>query len=146
MASGVVLTNLDRVFHYELHYPSIDLLGDVSLNLFLCMSLISLELDSFAGALLPITVLLACQIVFALAFATLAVFRFCGRDYDAAVLASGFVGIGLGATPVGMANMQAVTSTHGPSPRALLTLPLIGAGVLDLANAFVIDLYLRLLT
>ncbi len=41
--------------------------------------------------------------------------------------------------------MGAVTSRCGPSLRAMLVLPMVGAGILDLANAFIIEGYLRLL-
>ena len=120
-------------------------MSDVSLNLFLAMSLVSLSLTHFSDALVPIGAALLVQILVASAFATFIVFRFCGRDFDAAVIASGFVGIGLGATPVGMANMTAVTQRYRASPTALLVVPLIGAGVLDLSNAFVIEAYRRFL-
>ena len=39
-------------------------------------------------------------------YALFVVFRFLGRNYDAAVITSGFAGLGLGATPVAIANMD----------------------------------------
>lgn len=78
-------------------------------------------------------------------FATLVVFRFCGKDYDAAIIASGYAGLGLGATPVAVANMNAVTSRFGPSPKAFLVVPLVGAFLLDILNAFVIQGYIAML-
>ena len=76
-----------------------------------------------------------------LGFAVLVVFRTMGRDYDAAVIAAGFVGLGLGATPVGIANMEAVTKKHGPSVKAFLIIPLVGAFFIDIANATVIKFF-----
>jgi len=72
------------------------------------------------------------------------VFRVMGRDYDAAIISSGFAGLGLGATPVAIGNMQAVTSKHGPSPKAFLVVPLVGAFFIDIANALVIKFFLGL--
>ena len=63
---------------------------------------------------------------------------------DASVIAAGFTGLGLGATPVGVANMNAVTSRHGASPKAFLVVPLVGAFFLDIANAFVISGFISL--
>jgi len=146
MLAGVLVTNLSDAVHLPLHTDIIRLAGDVSLNLFLVMSLISLDLTQLSDAVAPIVLILAVQIVVAVAYARWVVFRGCGGDYDAAVMASGFVGLGLGATPVAMANMEAVTARFGPSPQALLIVPMIGAGVLDLANAFIIEAFLRLLT
>jgi ESS family glutamate:Na+ symporter len=145
MLAGVLLTNLVDLLRVPLHDEAIELIGDVSLQLFLAMSLVSLELTHLLSAIIPLTLAVSVQAVLAVSFAVWVVFPGCGRDYDASVISAGFVGIGLGATPVGMANMEAVTKRFGPAPRALLVLPLIGAGVLDLANAIVIDTYLKFL-
>jgi len=72
------------------------------------------------------------------------VFRFTGKDYDAAVIASGFMGLGLGATPVAMANMQALTGRYGPSTKAFIVVPLVGAFFMDLSNAVVINVFTSL--
>ena len=76
--------------------------------------------------------------------AIFAVFRLTGRNYDSAVMASGFAGLGLGATPVAIANMNALADRYGPSPKAFLVIPLIGAFFVDLMNAFVIKFFLAL--
>ncbi len=55
---------------------------------------------------------------------------------------AGFAGFALGATPTAVANMTAVTKTHGPAPLAFIILPLVGAFFVDLTNAVVIKLFL----
>ena len=77
-------------------------------------------------------------------FAYFIVFPLLGRDFDAAVIASGFAGLGLVATPVGIANMHAVTSRFGASAKAFLVVPLVGAFFLDIANAVIIQWFLSL--
>ncbi len=72
------------------------------------------------------------------------VFRLTGRNYDSAVMAAGFAGLGLGATPVAIANMNALTGRYGPSPKAFLVIPLIGAFFVDIMNALVIKFFLAL--
>jgi len=67
-----------------------------------------MQLTELAGSFGAVVVVLAAQVALASAFAVFVVFRFCGRDYDAAVIAAGYSGLGLGATPVGVANMDAV--------------------------------------
>ena len=145
MLAGVLLTNLVDFLRLPIFEGAVEIIQDVSLHLFLAMTLVSLEIAQLATALTPLSAGLTAQVCFAAAFALWIVFPRCGRDYDAAVLASGFLGIGLGATPVGMANMESVTKRFGPSPRALLVLPLIGAGVLDMVNALIISTFVRLL-
>ena len=66
-----------------------------------------------------------------------------GRS-DAAVLAAGHCGFGLGATPTAIANMQAITERFGPSHMAFLVVPMVGAFFIDIVNALVIKLYLML--
>jgi len=68
-----------------------------------------------------------------------------GRDYDAAVISSGFVGFTLGTTPTAIANMTAVTQRHGASHAAFLVVPLVGAFFLDIVNALVVRAFLALL-
>jgi ESS family glutamate:Na+ symporter len=77
------------------------------------------------------------------AFILFVVFPVMGRNYLAAVLAAGFTGIGLGATPTAIANMTAVTKVHGPAPTAFIILPLVSAFFIDLANAVAIGFMLR---
>jgi ESS family glutamate:Na+ symporter len=59
-------------------------------------------------------------------------------------MSAGFAGLGLGATPVGIANMSAVTDKYGASPKAFLVIPLVGAFFIDLVNALVIKFFIGL--
>ena len=145
MAVGIVLTNLADLTGRTLDNETLDLFGEVSLHLFLAMSLMSMPLAQLAGELGAVLAILVVQAIAIVAFVVVVIFRIAGRDYDAAVIASGFAGLGLGATPVGVANMSAVTSRFGPSPKAFLVVPLIGAFLLDLLNAAVIQGYVSFL-
>jgi glutamate:Na+ symporter, ESS family len=66
-----------------------------------------------------------------------------GRNYLAAVIAAGFSGISLGATPTAIANMTAVSKAHGAAPTAFIILPLVSAFFIDIVNALVIGLFVR---
>ena len=70
-------------------------------------------------------------------------FRTMGKDYDAAVLAAGHCGFGLGATPTAIANMQAITDRYIPSHKAFLIVPMVGAFFVDLVNATILQAFLR---
>ena len=89
-------------------------------------------------------VLLGVQVAGIVLFASFITFRFMGREYDAAVMAGGHCGFGLGATPTAVANMKALTRRFGPAPQAFLVVPLMGAFFIDLLNAIVIQGYLSL--
>ena len=112
---GVVLRNgLSVLGAYRVFEREVSVLGNVSLSLFLAIALIFIT------------------------------FRVMGSNYDAAVLAAGHCGFGLGATPTAIANMQAVTQRYGPSHIAFLVVPMVGAFFIDIINVIVIKVYLAL--
>ena len=146
MFVGIVITNLADVFKLKMNATTIDKFSEVSLNVFLSMSLMSIQLWTLADAVGLITVVLLVQVVVMTLFAIFIVFRFMGRDYDAAVMASGFAGLGLGATPVAIANMDAITRRFGPSAKAFLVVPLVGAFFIDILNAVTIKLFIKIIS
>jgi ESS family glutamate:Na+ symporter len=129
---------------YAVRDDVVELLGGVALSIFLAMALMSLRLWQLVDLAIPILVILVLQAVMIAIFATLVTFRAMGRDYDAAVIAAGQCGFGLGATPTAIANMQAVTGRYGPSPQAFLLVPIVGAFLIDITNALVIQGFLSL--
>ncbi len=142
---GVVLRNgLSALGWHQVFEREVSLLGNVSLSLFLAIALMSLKLWDLAALALPIVILLAAQALLMALFAIFVTFRVMGSNYDAAVLAAGHCGFGLGATPTAIANMQAVTQRFGPSQIAFLVVPMVGAFFIDITNAVVIKLFLAL--
>lgn len=123
----------------------VDDLGTIALSLFLAMALMSLKLWELVDLALPMLVLLAVQVVIMAAFAYFITFNTMGRDYDAAVMAGGHCGFGLGATPSAVANMTALTERFGPAPRAFLVLPMVGAFFIDFSNGAIITVFLNFL-
>jgi len=147
--AAIVLTNLVPHIAPRLVWPSgtpaLSLLAELSLGVFLAMSLMSMQLWALAALAGPLVLALLAQLAAALAFAVLIVFPLLKRSYDAAVISSGFVGFSLGATPTAMANMTAVTQRHGASHVAFIVVPLVGAFFIDLINAVCVRLFLALL-
>ncbi|WP_323114532.1 sodium/glutamate symporter [Pseudomonas guariconensis] len=142
---GVLLRNGLSMFGlYQVFEREVSVMGNVSLSLFLAIALMSLKLWDLAALALPFFILLAAQALVMALFAIFVTFRIMGRNYDAAVLAAGHCGFGLGATPTAIANMQAVTQRFGPSQIAFLVVPMVGAFFIDIINAIVIKLYLAL--
>lgn len=143
--TGVLLRNLLALLKWhEVSDREVSLLGNVSLSLFLAMALMSLKLWDLASLALPIFVLLTVQTVAMALYAAFVTFKVMGSNYDAAVLAAGHCGFGLGATPTAIANMQAITQRFGPSHMAFLVVPMVGAFFIDIINAMVIKLFLAM--
>jgi ESS family glutamate:Na+ symporter len=142
---GVILSNtLSATGFYQVFERAVSVLGNVSLSLFLAMALMSLRLWELASLALPMLAILAVQTLVMALYAIFVTYRVMGKNYDAAVLAAGHCGFGMGATPTAIANMQAITDRFGPSHLAFLVVPMVGAFFIDIANAIVIKLYLML--
>jgi len=122
--------------------PAIALIADIALGAFLAMSLMSMQLWTLVDLAGPIVTILAAQFLIAVAVNILVVFPAMGRNYDAAVVCSGFGGISLGSTPTAMANMAAVSQRYGASHLAFIIVPLVCAFFIDLANALLIPFFL----
>ena len=144
LAFGVVLRNvLTNVFRFNMFDRAIDVFGNASLSLFLAMALLDLKLWQLTALALPVTIILLVQTVVMALYATFVTYTLMGRDYDAAVLAAGHCGFGLGATPTAVANMQSVTERCGPSHKAFLIVPMVGAFLVDLINAGLLQTFVK---
>ena len=147
--AGILLTNLipknaKRITgtHWPSRKPSMALIADISLGTFLAMSLMSMQLWTLVDLAGPIFTMLGAQFLIAVAVNIFIVFPAMGRNYDAAVVCSGFGGISLGSTPTAMANMSAVTNRYGASHLAFIIVPLVCAFFIDLVNALLIPFFL----
>lgn len=145
--AGIIMTNLrphalPRITgtQWPTRTPAMALIADISLGTFLAMSLMSMQLwevIDLAGALFSI---LGAQVIVAALFMIFVVFPIMGKSYEAAVIASGFGGFSMGATPTAMANMSAVTQRYGPCHQAFIVVPLVGAFFIDVTNVILIQL------
>ncbi|HET9514950.1 MAG TPA: sodium/glutamate symporter [Gemmatimonadales bacterium] len=144
MMVASVLRNLDDVKGwFRIDMQAMDFVGGFALNIFLVVALMDLKLWQLAGQALPLFVILAAQVVIIALVAITLLYRAMGRDYDAAVMAGGFIGFALGTTANAVANMRAICSRYGPAPRAFLVVPLVGAFFIDFTNALIITLFLN---
>ena len=130
---------------FTIYMGEINDIGGISLSLFLGMAMITLKLWQLASLALPLVILLGAQILLMFLFARFVVFNIMGRDYDAAVLAAGTCGFGMGATPNAMANMQAICDRYAPSVKAYLIIPLIGSLFADFLNSLIVTFFINLL-
>lgn len=145
MLVAAAFRNADDVLRvFRLSQRVIDDIGNVALSLFLVMALMTLRLWEIAGLVLPLLVILAAQVLLIAALCLAVIPRLMGRDYDAAVISAGFCGFMLGTTANAMANMGALVERYGPSPKAFLVVPLVGAFAIDFTNAILITFFLNL--
>jgi ESS family glutamate:Na+ symporter len=144
LVAAVVRNAADASGRLRIEERVVDDLGTIALSLFLTMALMSLKLWELLNLALPMLVIVTVQVAVVAVFAWWVTFRAMGRDYDAAVMASGHCGFGLGATPNAVANMESLVERFGPAPRAFLVVPMVGAFFIDFTNALIITAYINL--
>ena len=145
MIVAAIMRNLDDLTGLiGMSQRTIDDLGTVALALFLVMALMTLRLWELAGVVVPLLVILVCQVALVAAISLLAIPRLMGRDYDAVVMSGGFCGFMLGTTANAVANMGALVERSGPAPKAYLVVPLVGAFGIDFVNGLLITAALNL--
>lgn len=80
----------------EALYDQIDIIGDLSLVVFVTMAIMTMNLWELANLAVPLIILLLAQVVLDYFFVTQITFRAMGKDYDAAIMAVGNFGFGTG--------------------------------------------------
>ena len=130
---------------FEVPMGEINDIGGICLSLFLGIAMITLKLWQLAALAVPLIILLVVQVVLMFLFSYFVVYNVMGRNYDAAVLAAGTCGFGMGATPNAMANMQALTDRFVPSVKAYILVPIVGSMFADFINSLTITFFINLL-
>jgi glutamate:Na+ symporter, ESS family len=144
MLVASVLRNVDDGTRWlGIDQRAMEFMGNLALNIFLVVALMSLKLWELAGLALPLLVILVVQVVLVMVFALTVSFRVMGKDYESAVMASGFIGFVLGTTANAVANMRALVARFGAAPRAFLIVPLVGAFFIDFTNAIIITFFVN---
>lgn len=146
MIAAAVFRNIGEYTHtFVIHMDEINDFGSLCLSLFLGIAMITLKFWQLADLAGPLLFLLACQTIFMFAYTRFVVFKVMGSNYDAAIIAAGVCGFGMGATPNAMANMSALTERYGNSIKAYLLIPIVGSLFADFINSLVITVFINLL-
>ena len=133
MFVAVIVRNINEKTHtYNFNFSLVDGIGNVMLNLYLSLALMTLKLWELSGLIGGVLLVVACQVIFMIIIAYFVVFRILGSNYDAAVMCSGLCGHGLGATPSAIVNMTAVNEKYGMSRKAMMIVPIVGAFLVDI--------------
>lgn len=142
--AGIFVNTIGKSGPLAVNQRANSICGDVGLNVFLVMALIDINLLDLKDVAGPMLVILFAQTIFMAFFAYFITFWAMGKNYDAAVLAGGICGFGMGATYNALANMDSITERYGPSPRAYFILPMVGAFAIDIINSVAITIFLNI--
>ncbi|MCC0670785.1 sodium:glutamate symporter [Clostridioides sp. ES-S-0145-01] len=147
MFSAVIFRNLnDKINILELNFKLIEFLKELSLGIFLTLSLMNIDLFELSTLLPPILLIVTFQVIFIILFSIFICFKILGKDFDSAIIISGLIGHGIGATPNALANMSSLTQKYGDSPKAFLVVPLVSGFLLDAISIPCILFFINILS
>ena len=141
---GLIVRNIYDSLKKPLDMDNIDLVGNISLSLFLSLALINLNISAILGLAGPMLIILIAQAIFIAIYTSLVTFNLLGRDFDAAVMVTGHCGVGLGQTPNAIANMEAIIEEKGSADVAMFIFPIVLAIAVNLTNPLVITFFINL--
>lgn len=146
MTAAAILRNIaDHSDKLDLKLPELSIISNISLLVFLALSMMTMELWKLIDLAVPMFIILLAQMILITLYGIFVNFRFMGRNFDAAVMTAGMTGFGLGAVPTAMANMQVIESKYGSSPSAFFIVPLVGSLFINLVNSAIITGFLNFL-
>lgn len=141
-----ILRNLDDVFQFfGIEQKRMDEIGEVTLDLFIVMALLTLQLWHLATLALPVLLILSLQVVLTVGLCWTAIYWLMGRNYTSAVMAGGYCGFMLGTTANALACMNEIVRKSGPAPQAFFVVSIVGAFLIDFINALLITQALNVL-
>lgn len=145
MTAAAILRNIsDHSKKLDLKLPELSMISNISLLVFLALSMMTMKLWKLIDLALPMLVILIAQMILMALFGIFVTFRVMGKNFDAAVMTVGQTGFGLGAVPTAMANMQVIDSKYGSSPSAFFIVPLVGSLFINLVNSAIITVFLNI--
>jgi glutamate:Na+ symporter, ESS family len=146
MLVAAVIRNLDDQFQFAgIDQGKTQAIGDIALELFIVMALVTLKLWQLVDLAGPVVLILAGQVVLTVALSWTCVYWLMGRTYTAAVMTGGYTGFMLGTTANAMACMTSIVKKSGPAPQAFFAVGIVGAFLIDFVNAGLINLAMSIL-
>ena len=140
MLGGVIVRNVLDHTSYTFREEEVETFGSLCLDLFLAMTMMTIDVTKLASVFGSFVIVLAAQVVLMILWGYFVTFNTCGRNYDAAVMVAGHIGMGLGSGPNTMANERAVIAEYGPSNVAWVIFPPFALIVLDIVNPILCSL------
>ena len=144
IAAAIIRNIADYSTWLKIKENEIRIIGDISLILFLAFSMMSLKLWQLTDLAVPMIILLIAQTILMGLCAVFLTYKVMGKNYEAAMMAVGHCGFGLGAVPTAMANMQSIEEKYGPAPTAFFILPLVGSLFINFFNSAIIVAFINI--
>lgn len=146
MITSVLFRNInDKINFVKFDFNLLDFLSELALGIFLTMALMSIDLFKLSSLIGPILVIVFSQALFIVLFGVFVCFKVLGKNLDSAIIVSGLIGHGIGATPTAIANMNSVGDLYGHSEKAILVVTVVAAFLLDVFTMPCIIFFINIL-
>lgn len=144
IVAAIIRNIIDAKEDFTLN-TEIQLIGDICLNIFISIAIMTMRLWELSGLAFPLMILLLAQVVLMYVFPRFVAFPAMGRNYDSAVSTSGLIGFAMGSTANAMANLDSICDKFGYSRVAYFIVPVVGAFFIDFINVLMITGFLAVL-
>ena len=132
--SGAICRNLIEVMGIKFYEPEIGAIESISLDIFLAVTIFTMDLTRIVDMFGPILLMLILDTVLTVGFAMIVVFRAYKKDYAAAVMVAGFIGTSMGSGSNAIANEKSIMDSYGYSHIAWIIFPALSVLAVDIAN------------
>lgn len=146
LAAAVIRNISDATSFIKTPLEEVEVVEQVSLNLFLGMALITLKLWQLVDLALPMLILLLAQCLMMYLYGIFVSYPLMGKNYDSAVIVAGLTGFAMGSTSNAMANMNSITEKYVYSRTAFFIVPIVGSLFIDFINIGIIQGFISFLS
>lgn len=143
IASALLTNTLEKESFFKPPRKEIQVLSKISLMLFLSLTTMEIKPWQLLNIALPLLFVLLSQTLLMAIYASFIVYPIMGSNYEAAAIASGHCGFGLGVVATSMANINSLEKKYGNCENAIITISLVGSLFINFFNSIIITLFLN---
>lgn len=138
--AGAIARNILEAFHVDIHLPEVETVEHISLDIFLAITIMTMDLSRITNAVGPMLIILFVVTIATLVFTYFIGFRMYHGDYNAACMCAGLIGMGMGSGSNAVANERAVMDKYGYSHIAWILYPAFSVLCVDIFNTLFMSL------
>ena len=138
--AGAIARNVLEGLHVKFNLQEVETIEHVSLDIFLAITIMTMDLTRISHAVGPMLIILAVVTIATLLFTYFIGFRMYHSDYNAACMCAGLIGMGMGSGSNAVANERAVMDKYGYSHIAWILYPAFSVLCVDIFNPLFMSL------
>lgn len=138
--AGAIARNVLEGFKVKIHTPEVETIEHISLDIFLAITIMTMDLTKISHAVGPMMIILLVVTAATLLFTYFIGFRMYHSDYNAACMCAGLIGMGMGSGSNAVANERAVMDKYGYAHIAWILYPAFSVLCVDVFNPLFMSL------